>query len=418
MRWADVKSAVFAVTQLVYINLVGRLMVSELIALLGFLFIKKLKLIRKHPQIKTILIGFTLFLFALVISDLFNETVQEDYLRGWSSVVFSVISTIFLISQFEKSSNAPYIYLIASGVAVIFLTPGELDITILVDQSNYFKVKFAPIFTPLVAVFSCFLWNIGRRQLSAILILLSGAIFMMFDARSAGAGLIIAAFLLLAQAYNTRPKLTPIILSSILIGSASYASYVYYVDQVLYEGLGGSNAQQILKVDNPYNPFELLLEGRTSLAVAAKAIEERPLLGFGSWAKDETGEYSLLMAALKDAGNFEHHLGIIPVHSVMLAAWVWAGFIGFIGMGLVAITMFRLFLISYWVKLPITPALNIYFVSFVWALFFSPIGSIRTTFPFIIALLITSAYHVKGQPSSLKQSKLKDHTSLIKPKQI
>ena len=94
--------------------------------------------------------------------------------------------------------------------------------------------------------------------------------------------------------------------------------------------------------------------------------------------------------------NLENPLGVIPKHSVVLGSWMWGGIIGFIGILLIGLTMLRMFFITFRVNFFLSPIISIYFVESIWHFLFSPIGHIRTSYPFVIALLLTAVYVVRN----------------------
>lgn len=391
-RKASFAATLYATTTFFYVDLVGRLMVSELVAIAGLFNTRLTKRIIRIPHLRSIIFGYGVFLIALMVSDYYNASTERDFLRGWASIVVGAASTLYLTAYFLKHPHsAVYAYLFAVAGFSLFFNVQDLDIAYAEESSNHFKVAFVPVLLPGVTLTACVLWS-NNRFASAFLLFSAGLVFIMFDARSSGGGLVVAALLLMAQIYGLRPRVPEVLVATILMGSVAYGGYVLYVEEVLYHGLGGSNAKQLERLENPYNPLELLLFGRASVVVAGAAIEERPFFGFGSWARDETGKYGFLYGALRAEPAYDHPLGIIPAHSMLLAAWVWAGVFGFVGMAWVGITMLRLFLLSFWAPSSLAPALNVSFVAAVWSFFFSPVGHIRTSFPVVIALLIAAAY--------------------------
>src|SRR5690606_19554749 len=119
-------------------------------------------------------------------------------------------------------------------------------------------------------------------------------------------------------------------------GLASYGAYAVYVDYVLAKGHGGNGYRQLPNLEDPYDPFALLLQGRSEWAVAATVIGDAPVFGHGSWAVDKTRRYAVMRARNTDtldiyrvsASRREH---LIPTHSVVLTGWIWGGLIGFAG---------------------------------------------------------------------------------------
>ena len=395
---ADILASLFAFTKGIYVQLFGQFMVAEFVAVFGVLTFNLMALMRSIPQVRIILFGYGLLLYALIVSDLYNGTPMNDFLRGWASIIFGVISTLFLTAQFIKSSRAPYMFLIAMIIGVIIFGEGALELSIVEEKSNYFKVRFEPFLTPFVALLACWFWRFNRLYAVGFIIAF-GIIYMGFDARSSGVVLLFSAVLLLIQSLDMRPKFSQIMAASVIFGALAYTGYVYYVNQVLHHGLGGSNAKQLERAANPYNPFELLFHGRREVVVGLEAVTDRPILGYGSWARDTDGTYNLLAYTLAEIDIPENIImtsdSLIPAHSVLVTSWLWAGVFGFLGMSVIIFTIVKMFYESFWANVALAPALNIFVLNTIWACIFSPFGHIRTSFPFTIALLITCSYFLK-----------------------
>ena len=229
-------------------------------------------------------------------------------------------------------------------------------------------------------------------MIAICLTLLASGVFLAFDARSAAATLFLAAVVMFSVARGFRPKFTHLATFAILSAGIGYGVYSCYVYLVINADFGGLQAQQVAAANNPYNPFELLTLGRSDVAVGLAASFERPFLGYGSWAEDQTGEYKAMQSAITERFGYSGDgRNYIPAHSVLFGAWLWAGILGLVGMALVGLTMMRLFIRSLGVGSPFVPALCIYFLDAVWAFFFSPLAHIRNSFPFVIALLLLGA---------------------------
>ena len=99
-------------------------------------------------------------------------------------------------------------------------------------------------------------------------------------------------------------------------------------------GLLGEEARQKY-VSESSGQFGILLGGRGDVLGAFAAIYDSPILGHGSWAKDWSyilaQQETMALLGYRDAGEIaqdEVEEGVIPAHSHLLQAWVWAGIIG------------------------------------------------------------------------------------------
>jgi hypothetical protein len=320
------------------INLVGQLFGSEAISLLFFPIGKIRKIIALRP-VRKILFPYALFLVSLIISDLFvNYTSPANFLRGWFNIVFSLIQIVFLVHLFLKGEKNYTLYLIGGAVSFFIFRPqmeGDFNL-----EGNFFKIYFMFGVNYLIILLS---YKLGKknRKLPLAIFLLYSVFCMIADARSNGVIFFLSGMIYFMKLKKIQFTPIKIFISSVFLVAFGYAGYVFYASKVLDGDVGGANAQQIAKLKNPYNPLELIKEGRLDALFALIPIMDKPIMGFGSWAEDNTGKYNLIYAKMADSkpGN-ERDSNLIPAHSVVLAAWLWAGLGGLIG---VSILYFRIF---------------------------------------------------------------------------
>jgi O-antigen ligase len=232
---------------------------------------------------------------------------------------------------------------------------------------------------------------------------------MIMDARSNGLIFIISSFILYLKTTKikfTRARILSFSLASIII---LYTGYVFYVNQVLNNNLGGTNARtQLSLASNPYNPFELLYYGRSQVFISLEAISERPILGYGSWAKDRTGEFARFSAQLSNINYIPNDRYWIPSHSLILTTWLYSGIIGFLALVYLLFNLMKQAFITLKNREmnTLTPILTILTIDMIWNMFFSPFGLLRTSFPIFAALVIVSyrQYQLKKKSAILNQN--------------
>jgi hypothetical protein len=166
----------------------------------------------------------------------------------------------------------------------------------------------------------------------------------------------------------------------------------------------GHNGKQVKELENAYNPFSLLLRGRSEWLVWPTAFSERPLFGWGSWAEDKDGRFALLRIVLLETGTFptantQGQKSYIPVHSLFGASFVWSGLLGLVAMLWflsIVISMGRRLLLS---RSYLLPAVTFLLLQILWHYFFSPPQHLRLSFPVGLASLIvlTSPSVLHGQ---------------------
>lgn len=391
MKKSNFITILFSLFSCFRINLIGQLFGSEVVALL---FFPKSRILRLFslPQIKKIILPYSIFLISLMISDIFvNQTPINSYLRGWSNIIFSFIQVVFLVSLFLKSEKNYILYLFFSAVSFFIFRPqmdGEFDIS-----SNAFKIYFM-FGTNYLIILIAYIMKNKSDKLPLLIFFLYAIFCMIADARSNGAVYFLATIIYSTKLFKIKVGITSSVLLLFTILAVGYSGYMYYASKVLSGEVGGSNAQQILKLKNPYNPIELLQEGRRDALFALVPIMDKPLLGFGSWAEDSTGKYNFLYDLYaKNESSKGRTRELIPAHSVLLASWLWAGIGGLIGCFLLYFRIITWGIILF-IKtnnkflIIIIPLL----LDLIWNFLFSPIGHIRQTAPIIFAVIIVQYY--------------------------
>ena len=383
----------------VHVNIVGQLSLSEILAFVSMPFTKIRSLLTRYPVLIKIGIYYALLLVSLMLSDIANESSPEDYLRGWATVIFSVVSIFFLVSQLSKHPHYCVYYLM--GCVIIYILwdggDGNIDMSLMEENTNYFKARLMRFVNPAVLLLSYWLCNVKRSKY-AVLLLFAYALFcIVVDARSNSLAYFTATLLLFIKLNKINITLGKAIFVGLVSLCLGYFAYIFYVDRVLYHDFGGQNAQkQLAMTKNPYNPFELLFIGRMDVFIAIEAIKDRPLIGYGSWGKDPDGKYQQLSEEWSDR-ELTMIQPYIKSHSVLFTAWLWGGLGGLIFILLILSTFIKMG-VSVYKKLNHMGLLVIIlpqFIEMIWHFLFSPFGYIRTLLPFISAFIIVCYYRTK-----------------------
>jgi hypothetical protein len=123
--------------------------------------------------------------------------------------------------------------------------------------------------------------------------------------------------------------------------------------------------------------YGLLLGGRTEVFASINAFLDKPLLGHGSWAKDNSGYNDLMFSKLIEAGyadrvNLQTANQLIPVHSYLMGSLVWSG----IGGGLFWLYVLRWLILKFILNFQL---IGFYFyngfILIIWNILFSPFGA-------------------------------------------
>lgn len=389
----------FAATTRFYVNLVGSLMLAEILAFITLPFINIKQLLKQYKQLRVIIGGLTFLLVAQMVSDLMNQSAPADFLRGWAVIIFAIISTIYLVNYLYKNPNNVIYYLFALFLVRLIFGEGELDMSLTETDTNYFKIRFMGFLNPMVMLISYFLFSKSKKRSASLVFIIYGLFCISMDARSNSLIFLISGLLLYLKVARIKITRIKIIFFGILLSVILYAGYVFYVNQVLYNNFGGTNARtQLYAISNPYNPFELLMRGRGEFLVLFQAGMDKPLFGHGSWGKDPGGKYARLSALLADTSIISDK-NYIHAHSIIMGYWAYAGIFG-----LVAISFLFYKTIIIFLKIYKTSTLNTLHVilfplslGMFWSFLFSPIGHMRIEFPLFASLLIIERMRLNTQ---------------------
>lgn len=390
------KAAFYALMSGVNINLVGQFKANEVLVLLLFPFSLQKNDFRNYPLLKRIVFALLLLLCFQLITDLVVVgNTPQNFLRGSAAIIMPIISFIVVFKMFQDE-QAIIIYIAFTVIKNIIFTDDIVD-----SDMSYFKFKIAPILSNIVYLLVYYFYKKGNRTMLFGTILVYCVICLANDTRSSAVSLLIAAVLIYfyTTINVTRQK---IIVFSILGAVMFQGAYTFYVKSVLSHELGGTHSyEQLQRLDNPYNPFELLITGRGETYVALTAISDKPWFGHGSWAVDKNLKYYKMLLATHDEDlNIDKATSkdqLVPSHSILLGAWVNYGIGGFIAVFLVFCCLMRagFYLIAYGQSLALYPILVIMTVGLIWMFLFSPFQHLRYSAPAWGAMLLSAYYHLK-----------------------
>lgn len=365
------------------LSLGGEFFVGELFALVFMLIgIVRFDITRTQMMF---FVGAIFLATIQMASDQINQTPFMTSVKGVGAPIFLAISIYFVSAQVRRGINwLPSVLLGMGFTALVYLlllpnpylegNPwkwgyGALFLGVLVILYSFFpRLTLKRAFPALLAVFCAY--SVMRSSRSLMLIPLLGYLSYLFWSSRFAAGasrflggrfgfakyVLAIVFVLAAsnQISNT------IFSSKIVLNSLAEDDQRKYTQQV--EGVGG-----------------MLLGGRSESLIALQAFADSPWYGHGSLAEDKTGEYAEEFAwrryqlGLQDTAIAQENLGnLIPCHSYLLGAMVWAGVIGGLFWIAVLVWVFRIYR-EYAMVIPLYFHVGI--VGLVWNILFSPFGA-------------------------------------------
>jgi hypothetical protein len=366
------------------------------------------------PLIKTARIGTFLKLltacqFGQLVSDIHNHTSFVLMSKGFLLVFFTGINLIAITSiiRFEVQR-----YLIAVSLYSVSYMLSYLFQPRLFEDANPWKFGFG---YPLTAIYFCYLTHksdLKPRTLLFLSILLGSVDFTLGARNLAGVTILAGAFSCLARSRNLNKSKVlnenGLIKRSNVANSRSLAGLLIIIftlglllnsiySHAAKAGLLGVEAAEKLR-NQTSTGTNLLFTSRSEVFSEYLAIRESPIIGHGSYAP-LTDELRAKLLPWLQQNRLQTNLtqlesGInymIPVHSGLLAFWVWFGFLAvplFLFLLWKAVTTLRSR-----IELPI-----VYFYSILtcWDILFSPFGMYaRIQYPLVAIGLFVFAQEKK-----------------------
>jgi hypothetical protein len=320
---------------------------------------------------------------AQVITDVIREAPFSDYARGWSRILFllfSFVSTYLLIGN-DRVRLLCYACGLVVGAAIYLIVVNPLSVI-------GWKFGFAGPTTTLVLIgFSLLPILRSPSSLVGPAIMIALGVFSAFmNYRSWGGVLMLSAAFLsipaILRLFGLRPKPLSysrmLVMATVLFATGFGAIKAYGV--AAESGMLGEKSRQKYETQSALGDLGILLGGRSESLVTVQAIQDSPLIGHGSWAKDR--HYAelrqLMLYRLGFVNRFiEPETDLIPTHSHLLGSWVEAGVGGALFWAgilcLIAGALRRLYASDD----PLRPYLVFLMFLFIWDILFSPFGAQR-----------------------------------------
>jgi hypothetical protein len=382
----------------------GQLFLSEVVLLLALPFLLDDARLRGVSRVsRSALVLALLWLFGLIVTDLYRGSPFADYSRGWAKVAFLLIN--FAALSLLIDGRWRRVTLFAAGLAL-----GEV-LQFYFDPSTYavgdpWKFGLGPPVTLMGALLASHPAIYRKPVLATGIFVVLGVVNLKLGFRSLGGVCFLSGFLVLLAARSAhlmridrRALRTFTALGAcVLVGFIVVEAYGYAAGH----GLLGRQAQQ--KYDLQQSSLGIL-SGRPEIVVAARAIRDSPIIGHGSWAKDPK-YVAALQEELHRSGyglsTVPKSQDLIPTHSHLFGAWVEAGILGalfwFWALALATSVLPRLHRLADG-RVALVAFLA---VSFLWDVLFSPFGAERrlvTPFYLIAFLLARKALSATSTPT-------------------
>jgi hypothetical protein len=384
--------------QFIQINLIGVLNGTDILLLLAFIyFAAQGKITVKSPRARRVLLFGLLWLASQVATDIYRHTIFADYARGWSNIGLTLINFCVMCTLIYGKPQRLVLFgwgIAAAGILRFFINPADVQLD--------YPWKFGLSYPVTMGVVIWASRKDARKDAPAILLAAIGVINFVLGARNAGGTCFAAALYLsltpvvrrmTAGGAKLKKRVIIAALSMFFVGGGA----IFWAYQKAVEsGYLGAEAQQKY-LEQSSGKYGVLLGGRVELLASIPAIIDSPILGHGSWARDPTYIIAMREALLLlnykgalDMSPDELTEGLIPSHSFLLSAWVYAGLLGAVFWAWLWVMIIRSLARVYPPAAHMLPMFAYFGFLLIWDILFSPFGlDRRAQVPYYLMVIIT-----------------------------
>ena len=387
----DIIVFIIGLLAMVKVRILGTFAIAEIVVFVTTPFIA-LSLYKNNKNVRQLLKYGILWLVGVLIADFVNGTPIQDALKGIFNVIFLLMLIPFVYwSLYDKPQRFMFYY---AGFAISSLY-------------NYFYQKIPDLETdferevwlvyavyPLFIFISGMLYYYDKKKISYFVTLVFGVWSLYNSSRNIFLCQSLAVVILLyidkihaSTFYDKIILYKKRIFQLVIMLLLGFVVIVNIYETMAANGTLGERVYEKY-IAQKYSK-DGLASGRADAFQSLYAISLNPLFGYGSYAKDKEGiikEYNNKRNIIVSSKEDEE---MLPGHSYILGAWVYAGICGFIFFAFVL--KFILMCISKGVLLynqQLTGICMYILVSMVWNILFSPFADRINFIYFIIFLMI------------------------------
>lgn len=273
--------------------------------------------------VKDFTILFLVVLFVQIVWFPFAKTDDFTQIKGLLITISGLMHFLFYYFIFRRDVSLIKWAILGTFIANFIF----IDVLAVRAGDEYGMWKFHTYPHIVTGCVLFYIWFCEKKwilKLSPLLLILIGLLGLFTGSRSAGLIPLISglfAMVILSRKNRVYPK--QIIKYAIISVVSLYAAYAFfYVPNVLNGKIEGGNTLQLKRTENPYNPINLLMIGRTDAIIPFIAFADKPLTGWGYMTKDPDNKYHRMLSKI---GNREERNRImsfreekyIPGHSVI-----------------------------------------------------------------------------------------------------
>lgn len=327
----------------VRVNFVGSISFTELFVLTQIPHLLKWMNVkgRKIPYLCKVVNGFYLLIVVQCIAEYMVHNSIINAVKGIAVTFMALFLMLFFLEKLLKDISL-LIWMPICSIISLLLFGDQFGYAEKSDMT-YFKFYVAPIVAYSVCAATLIRWKWFHKNV--IILLFVAALFIIIGgARSLGFSLLFTVGFYRVIIRYRNIKLRKILPGLLIVGFIVqlFLTFVYMPKVKSGEWGSEQNREQFAMINWNSNIFAILFVARTDFFVSTIAFMDKPLWGFGSWAKDYTGEYHILQSQLiGDEYRESETIGYVPCHSVVMGKGVSNGIFAFIVFLWIFITVYK-----------------------------------------------------------------------------
>lgn len=414
-----------------HISMGGELYISELLFAVYLIFsINKFRLLSEPLPRKILLLG-GLWLLSQIVTDVIRSTSPEKFLRGWASIIFFLIDFCALYIMVRLKPDVVRILILGSALGTVF---SIWALPTVYSEAEPWKFGYGPPVTMLVFLY---LSNGNKYKSKSgfllLLLVLLGMLSVYLNARSLGGMTILtAAILYLSQQPGFRgyakQRRSPIKLVGMAMGvMLAFVGILSVYQWAAESGLLPDNVtEKYLRSKSADAGFiGMILGGRSEILISSQAVIDSPIIGHGSWAEDAKYAYMQYEVVRKlgldvDDAVVKYAIessDLIPIHSVLMQAWVWAGVLGAMFWFYILRFLLQSTLNAIFSSNQLKPLQLFIGISSFWNLLFSPFGAGgRYSWALALMILLLGSVYIKTTKSTIAPNTMQSNGRSLYPR--
>lgn len=287
-------------------------------------------------EMKLLLWAGGLWAVTAIATDVYRNVELAFMLRGTGRLIaFLMILVTFYVLIRARPSGLVWLLggmVLSSVINIFFFRTGEAELVYMTGQAietnwerNYTMVTLMLGFWLAAYLF------VRRPVLTMVLVADLGCLNIIEGSRNMGGTLLVAAlaagmFRIMTGALGVRRLQGGLfaLVSALAVGAIGGMVYGGYEIVAAQGGVG--EAARAKYETQAAGRFGLLLTSRIDFVAGLMAVRESPVIGYGSWARDEGGfmqqAYQMAEVPYNLSGSSYEFFNRIPTHSALLEAWV------------------------------------------------------------------------------------------------